>query len=420
MDTNSPVGSTLLSDEHVLLPVSWEEIKSNPVARLHLLKEVREVAGAEKMIPEFYDSLRMIATSSSTEQESLKERLGDMLAALGIELQTSDANQGFSNQRVIPDFPVPVLVQESAVVVPVPTVSVLEESVPPVSLPETTPVEKPGLSLDDIRNGVDRINKEEVGFQRYMEALKNSTSTEVDREYVEARNALLGDLGKTDITELREKFRRFEQAARQLAVKENINPTRVPVVPNPPEASLAAPGAPSWNSLNTSINRVADDMTTFVPDTYQENITPVPETPTPEVPIVHGEPEAPAPAPTPEAVTVLLMADEVTKGLEELLSEWSIFEKSGIFGLGRHGIEHPLYKKLAVLPMDAIINGPLEGLNPKLIATVMGSIKEYVSGWEGDLGIHVDLDETFERYLRRVIATILRIANEQALQAVAA
>ena len=51
------------------------------------------------------------------------------------------------------------------------------------------------------------------------------------------------------------------------------------------------------------------------------------------------------------AATDPLMHPDVNAGLAQLLAEWSLFKHSGIFGTGPHGIDHPLYKKLANLTL---------------------------------------------------------------------
>ncbi len=94
---------------------------------------------------------------------------------------------------------------------------------------------------------------------------------------------------------------------------------------------------------------------------------------------------------------------EVTKGLEQLLSEWSLFKSSGIFGTGPHGLEHPLYKKLAGLQMSALVSGRFEDAKPE----IRQSIADYMNGWRYEVGILYQHGETFEHYLRRVIRKIL-------------
>jgi hypothetical protein len=98
-----------------------------------------------------------------------------------------------------------------------------------------------------------------------------------------------------------------------------------------------------------------------------------------------------------------LMTPEVTAGLQQLLSEWALFKSSGIFGTGGSGMEHPLYKKLAVLNMTAIVAGRYEGATPQ----TKRSITDYMNGWRYEEGILQEQGELFEHYLRRVIKHIL-------------
>ncbi len=98
-----------------------------------------------------------------------------------------------------------------------------------------------------------------------------------------------------------------------------------------------------------------------------------------------------------------LMTPEVTNGLQQLLSEWSLFKSSGLFGTGPNGMEHPLYKKLAKLTMTAVVAGRYEGATPQ----IKRSITDYMNGWRYEEGILQEQGELFEHYLRRVIKHIL-------------
>ena len=98
-----------------------------------------------------------------------------------------------------------------------------------------------------------------------------------------------------------------------------------------------------------------------------------------------------------------LMTPEVTSGLQQLLSEWSLFKSSGIFGTGPSGMEHQLYKKLATLTMTAVVAGRFEGATPE----IKRSITDYMNGWRYEEGILQVQGEQFEHYLRRVIKHIL-------------
>lgn len=98
-----------------------------------------------------------------------------------------------------------------------------------------------------------------------------------------------------------------------------------------------------------------------------------------------------------------LQTPEVSSGLVQLLSEWSLFKSSGIFGTGPNGKEHPLYQKLAPLMMSAVIAGRYEGSTPQ----IKQSITDYMNGWRYEEGVVHEHGETFEHYLRRVIKHIL-------------
>lgn len=98
-----------------------------------------------------------------------------------------------------------------------------------------------------------------------------------------------------------------------------------------------------------------------------------------------------------------LMVPAVTNGLQQLLSEWSLFKSSGIFGTGPSGAEHPLYKKLSALTMSAVMAGRFEGATPQ----IKRSISDYMNGWRYEEGVLHEHTEMFEHYLRRVIKHIL-------------
>jgi len=98
-----------------------------------------------------------------------------------------------------------------------------------------------------------------------------------------------------------------------------------------------------------------------------------------------------------------LYTQVISDGLEQLLSEWTIFRKSGVFGTGPHGSNHPLFKKLAPLKIPLIIAGRFEGATEE----VRQSITDYMNGWRYEQGIVYEKEETFEEYLRRVIQHII-------------
>lgn len=98
-----------------------------------------------------------------------------------------------------------------------------------------------------------------------------------------------------------------------------------------------------------------------------------------------------------------LFTKEVDEGLQQLLIEWSLFKKSGLFGTGPKGREHPLFVKIAALQIPLLLSGRFEGATQE----IKQSITDYMNGWRYEQGIIYEHGETFEHYLRRVIRHIL-------------
>ncbi len=128
------------------------------------------------------------------------------------------------------------------------------------------------------------------------------------------------------------------------------------------------------------------------------------------LPVADQEPlKTPADLPTAaelkarSGITDPLLDPDVDLGLEQLLGEWSLFKKSGMFGTGPKGRQHPLFLKLAPLQMPLILSGRFEGATNE----IRQSITDYMNGWRYEQGIIYEQDETFEHYLRRVIRHII-------------
>lgn len=98
-----------------------------------------------------------------------------------------------------------------------------------------------------------------------------------------------------------------------------------------------------------------------------------------------------------------LKAPEIDQGLRLLLAEWTLFKNSGFFRRKPSGIDSPLYKQLAPLPMASVIAGRFEGVTPEIKHT----LADYMTGWRYEQGVIHDMGETFENYLRRVVKEIL-------------
>lgn len=119
----------------------------------------------------------------------------------------------------------------------------------------------------------------------------------------------------------------------------------------------------------------------------------------------------PASVDTSSVVGDLLYTREVDDGLDQLLSEWPIFKKSGLFGTGPKGRAHPLFLKVANLQIPLLLAGRFEGATQE----TKQSITDYMNGWRYEQGIIYEQGENFEHYLRRVIRHILDLQNRKPL-----
>lgn len=189
------------------------------------------------------------------------------------------------------------------------------------------------------------------------------------------------------------------------AKPKEITQTPPPIPPKPIQqteraAAIEAPPQPPTPKKKGILPSLVNDMST-------EN-TSIERAPTasPVEPTVAKQPSsAPAEQPTPNATGEdRLHTSEVTDGLHQLLAEWKLFQSSGIFGTGRGGEKHPLYKKLAPLPMSIVGKGAWEGATRDAIF----SIRDYLNGWREEQGVAYLPEESFEHYLRRVVERILR------------
>ncbi len=104
-----------------------------------------------------------------------------------------------------------------------------------------------------------------------------------------------------------------------------------------------------------------------------------------------------------------LFTKEVDDGLHQLLSDWSLFKKSGLFGTGPKGSEHPLFKSISDLQVPLLLAGRFEGATQE----IRQSITDYMNGWRYEQGIIYQPGETFEKYLRRVIRHILDLQKKR-------
>lgn len=237
----------------------------------------------------------------------------------------------------------------------------------------------------------------------------------------------------------------------QATVSPELVMPEVPVAPavTPPSAAPMPEGMDQYREVIDDAPKTAIPPTPPTPrvinDTYREAIDaiveeeaplpalpeiPPPPPPAPQEPPISEQvgfggvapevPDLPPPPPMPEtgaqpqsmvaeAQSIMAASDprmspEVTKGLEQLLSEWDIFASSGFLGFGSGGVEHPIYKKIRGLPIAAVMAGRWDGSNEKVIQ----NIKMYMDGWRKERGVEALPEEKFEDYLRRVVARILQ------------
>ncbi|OGG67307.1 hypothetical protein A3I99_03795 [Candidatus Kaiserbacteria bacterium RIFCSPLOWO2_02_FULL_45_11b] len=196
-------------------------------------------------------------------------------------------------------------------------------------------------------------------------------------------------------------------------------PPVTPVTPPPaPKPEPVVPPAPKPQPIAAPVPEKIisgfDAMPTPVPEPKAP--TPVPPAPAPAIHSVATDAKIMTPADLPAAESVAtsitgdpLMTREIDDGLEQLLSDWSLFKKSGLFGTGPHGREHPLFKKIAGLPIPLLLAGRFEGSTQE----IKQSITDYMNGWRYEQGIIYEQGELFEHYLRRVIKQILDLQKKR-------
>src|SRR3989338_4444188 len=163
-------------------------------------------------------------------------------------------------------------------------------------------------------------------------------------------------------------------------------PPVTPVTPPPaPKPEPVVPPAPKPQPIAAPVPEKIisgfDAMPTPVPEPKAP--TPVPPAPAPAIHSVATDAKIMTPADLPAAESVAtsitgdpLMTREIDDGLEQLLSDWSLFKKSGLFGTGPHGREHPLFKKIAGLPIPLLLAGRFEGSTQE----IKQSITDYMNG----------------------------------------
>jgi len=183
-------------------------------------------------------------------------------------------------------------------------------------------------------------------------------------------------------------------------------PAPRPEAPAPEMKSEPAPVSGSWSTTANSTPPTSNDVAPQTESVLANNF---------KATSILDDKKLMTPADLPERKADAstnanpLYAEEINQGLEQLLSDWGLFKKSGLFGTGPKGKEHPLYKKIADLQIPLLLSGRFEGSTQE----IRQSITDYMNGWRYEQGIIYERGETFEQYLRRVIKQILDLQKKR-------
>jgi hypothetical protein len=342
--------------------------------------------------------------------------------------------------------PAPVPLAEAVVAVPVvPASTPPSEPIPAASLPGTFDSKE---ALERIRTIKATVNQK-VGNPVNLVDIDNDLGREYMMALLDAMKKVSGGMPgdlEDAMARLERAFSAVEVrlategnipalgggAAHDNSVKDTLNSEAVVSVPPAPIVSEAFEPPP------TTVPPVAASSSPFV--AHEPAVPPTP--PQYGAPEPNSVPVMPPPPPSPaggayraaslaDDTTVLrtpndlpdpasldtssvagdpLFTKEVDAGLDQLLSEWILFKKSGLFATGPKGREHPLFKTLAPLTIPIIIAGRYSGASNE----IRQSITDYMNGWRYEQGIVYDADETFEHYLRRVIHHIIDLQKRRA------
>jgi hypothetical protein len=331
----------------------------------------------------------------------------------------------------------PVVVAEVPEPVPAPVVpqpEVVAQSIPVVSQAVSSPDQQ--QYLDRIREIKAAVN-EKVGNPVNLVDIDN----EVGREYMGAlldamKKLNTGSSAASAMQRLEESFLMVEQTLKEHAATQAPVPPAAPApvfepVPAREPAPITVSPLPEPMISQIKTEPVAAVAAVNIP------VAPAPMAPAhaaptqfehmqaevPATPIVSQfssladlveKPHSPFDLPTSHTPQTSIAGDvlfsaEVDDGLDQLLAEWSIFKKSGLFGTGPKGKEHPLFKKMAPLQIPLLLAGRFDGATQE----IKQSITDYMNGWRYEQGLIYEKGETFEHYLRRVIRHILDLQKQK-------
>lgn len=282
---------------------------------------------------------------------------------------------------------------------------------------------------DRVGNPVNLVNMNKALGSEYMSALleamkllSSATDGESDRAMDRLEAAYLGV----------KDFLTRNETPTLVPVSPSHEPTDPAPTPIVPESNLAALSrlvepkeVPSWgnaDSVDTAVTtplrvRSVASLASQTQLPSNNAAQPVPEPPAPQQSVAAASAPLRSLHDLPTAAEVNsagaqgdpLTTKEVDDGLQQLLSEWTIFKKSGLFGTGPNGRTHPLFIKIAPLTVPLILAGRFEGATQE----IKQSITDYMNGWRYEQGIVYEKEEPFERYLRRVIRHIIDLQNSK-------
>lgn len=364
--------------------------------------------------------------------------------------KTEDVSPKVPEVKVVPTVEIPNI-SVAAPVAPTPKVEVRPESpVVPVVTPTASAPVIPQTPFPDVdQNHLNRIREikaavnGKVGNPVNLVDIDNAVGREYMNALLDAMKRLSGGAGQVEpaMARLEAAFVAVEKAvsahevAQELkeveAVAEEVSeavaePAPVPissepkrVVEQPAVSSVAKAAEPVVEQSPVIAPVVTPEVSVPAPATAPVVSRPEPVVSKPvsnlatsirEAAPIHTPDELPA----PESLATSASGDplftkEIDDGLEQLLSDWILFNKSGLFGTGPKGREHPLYKKIAELPIPHLLTGRFEGASQE----IKQSITDYMNGWRYEQGIIYEQGETFEHYLRRVIKQILDLQKKR-------
>ncbi len=346
------------------------------------------------------------------------------------------------NVTITPPVPTPVPATVRTVPVKLVTTEMVPKAVVDEKLASVAPIPEPTIelrppyqedhSLDTYRNRITEIKQfinQKVGNPVNLVDLDNTVGRAYMGALLEAMKAVSGGGGDAPslMAKLEAVVKDVEQVLQtKVGSTETVSvpvsvPAPVPAVSITPEVLVEAPVAPAIPVPVKAPEPVAVPekavISPVIPvakvDEPKTNIMPMDVAASRfknVIPVTAQEPlKTPKDLPTAaevkarSGITDPLADPDVDLGLEQLLTEWTLFRKSGVFGTGPKGTQHPLYQKLAVLPMPLILSGRFEGST----AEIRQSITDYMNGWRYEQGIIYEQEETFDHYLRRVIRHII-------------